>query len=146
MTMLSWGVAHKNAKKIVQGCCIACHNLSKIFNFLWQCFPEEGCTRRYYQPYIKTYAWVPRKQNRLLSHSCCSVPIKIQLISLSYKPVCLPQLFYCRGHHSSGSASATSALIMHKIAVGKREAVAFKYRLKCILSCWYQPALLSIPL
>lgn len=37
-------------------------------------------------------------------------------------------------------------LLIHKIAVGKREAVAFKYRLKSILSCWCQPAPLAIPL
>ena len=37
-------------------------------------------------------------------------------------------------------------LLINKIAVGKREAVAFKYRLKYILSCWCQPAPLAIPL
>jgi hypothetical protein len=37
-------------------------------------------------------------------------------------------------------------LLIYKIAVGKREAVAFKYRLKSILSCWCQPAPLAIPL
>ena len=37
-------------------------------------------------------------------------------------------------------------LLINKIAVGKREAVAFKYRLKSILSCWCQPAPLAIPL
>ena len=37
-------------------------------------------------------------------------------------------------------------LLIYKIAVGKREAIVFKYRLKSILSFWCQPAPLAIPL
>ena len=35
-------------------------------------------------------------------------PRKVELPSLYYKPVCLPQLFYYRWHHSSGSSSSPS--------------------------------------
>ena len=37
-------------------------------------------------------------------------------------------------------------LLVNKIAVGKKEAVAFKYRLKSMPSCWCQLAPLAIPL
>jgi hypothetical protein len=53
-------------------------------------------------------------------------------------------------YHNVSTAGGIIRLLLlhltHKIAVGKRKAVAFKYRLKSILNCWCQPAPLAIPL
>ena len=85
---------------------------------------------------------IEKKWNHLLQ-IWTARPRKVELPSLYCKPVCLPQLFYCRWHHSF---IRLLCLLINNIAVGKREAVAFKYRLKSILSCWCQLAPLPIPL